>query len=102
MLISESFKGEVSRKSRNNFFRNVEHHKIIIIGAGMAGLGAATKLVENSIDDFVIVEAQDQPGGRIQTIYVDNKALDIGAQWMHGKSNPLYKLAVDNDLLAGK
>lgn len=81
--------------------RGKEYHKVIIIGAGMAGLGAATKLLENSIQDFVILEAQSQPGGRIKTISVEGKPLDLGAQWMHGKDNPLYHLAKQHNLLSG-
>ncbi|KAF7281754.1 hypothetical protein GWI33_004312 [Rhynchophorus ferrugineus] len=81
-------------------YRRPQRHKIAIVGAGMAGLGAATELMKENIEDFVILEAQDRPGGRIQTILVDNKSLDLGAQWLHGKDNPLYQLAVKHKLLA--
>lgn len=70
------------------------------MGAGMAGLGAALKLVELGCNDFVILEAQEKIGGRIKTITVDGKPLDIGAQWLHGKDNPLYHLSVKHDLLS--
>lgn len=83
------------------YIRSREYHQVIIIGAGMAGLGAATKLLENRIKDFVILDAQSQPGGRIKTIFVDGKPLDLGAQWMHGKDNPLYHLAKQHSLLSG-
>lgn len=39
--------------------------KILIIGAGMAGLSAANHLVKNAEPDFLILEAQDRVGGRI-------------------------------------
>lgn len=39
--------------------------KILIIGAGMAGLSAATHLLKNSETDFLIVEARGRIGGRI-------------------------------------
>lgn len=68
----------------------------------MAGLGAATKLLQDNINDFVILEAQSQPGGRIKTISVEGKPLDLGAQWMHGTNNPLYRLAKQNNLLSGR
>ncbi|XP_018567633.1 peroxisomal N(1)-acetyl-spermine/spermidine oxidase-like isoform X3 [Anoplophora glabripennis] len=72
------------------------------MGAGMAGLGAALKLTELGCKDFVILEAQEEIGGRIKTITVDGRPLDIGAQWLHGKDNPLYHLAVKHDLLSEK
>jgi monoamine oxidase len=39
--------------------------KILIIGAGMAGLSAASHLVKNGITDFKILEARNRIGGRI-------------------------------------
>lgn len=75
-------------------------HKIIIIGAGMAGLGAATKLEELNFKDYIIVEAQDEPGGRIRTVEVEGKPLDLGAQWLHGKQNQLYEIAKKHNLLS--
>jgi monoamine oxidase len=43
-------------------------HSVVIIGAGIAGLSCAKYLIENNIDDFIILEANDQIGGRCQTI----------------------------------
>lgn len=48
-------------------------HKVVIIGAGMAGLSAGIHLVQNGITDFVILEARNRIGGRIIS-------LDIGEQ----------------------
>jgi monoamine oxidase len=39
--------------------------KILIIGAGMAGLSAASHLVKNGVTDFKILEARNRIGGRI-------------------------------------
>lgn len=39
--------------------------KILIIGAGMAGLSAANHLLKNNETDFLIVEARGRIGGRI-------------------------------------
>ncbi len=47
-----------------------QHYRVVIIGAGIAGLSCAKYLIENNIHDFVIVEAHDQIGGRCQTIQV--------------------------------
>ncbi|XP_044259616.1 spermine oxidase-like isoform X2 [Tribolium madens] len=76
------------------------HRKVAIIGAGMAGLGAATTLQELGCTDFLLIEAQSKPGGRIDTLYLDDNILELGAQWIHGKENPLYELARKHDLLS--
>jgi monoamine oxidase len=39
--------------------------KILIIGAGMAGLSAASHLIKNGVTDFKILEARNRIGGRI-------------------------------------
>jgi len=44
--------------------------KILIIGAGMAGLSAANHLLKNNETDFFIVEARNRIGGRIVTTQV--------------------------------
>lgn len=47
--------------------------KVIIIGAGMAGLSAANHLIKNGISNFKILEARNRVGGRIIS-------LDMGSQ----------------------
>ncbi|KAL1460641.1 hypothetical protein WDU94_012604, partial [Cyamophila willieti] len=72
---------------------------VVIVGAGMAGIGAALKLLENSVNNFVILEAQSQPGGRIKSINMGNGVfLEEGAQWIHGQSNPVYRMADQHHL----
>jgi uncharacterized protein with NAD-binding domain and iron-sulfur cluster len=46
----------------------MEKYCVVIIGAGIAGLSCAKYLIENDIQDFIIIEANDQIGGRCQTI----------------------------------
>ena len=41
--------------------------RVIVIGAGMAGLSAANHLFNRGIQDVVILEARDRIGGRIFT-----------------------------------
>lgn len=49
--------------------------KILIIGAGMAGLSAATHLLKNNETDFLIVEARGRIGGRIIAVPVGTISL---------------------------
>lgn len=42
--------------------------RVCVIGAGIAGLGAAQRLVEAGVQDFVLLEAEDRIGGRVCTI----------------------------------
>lgn len=61
--------------------------KVIIIGAGAAGLYAGYVLKSKGID-FQIVEASASYGGRLGKLsgFADFN-IDTGAQWLHGKNN---------------
>lgn len=52
---------------------------VVIIGAGMAGLLAAVQLHLNQIP-FVLVDAQNQVGGRVHSEHVKGFTLDVGFQ----------------------
>ncbi|EAT39127.1 AAEL009050-PA [Aedes aegypti] len=74
--------------------------KIVIVGAGAAGLAAATKLYESGLTDFVILEANDRIGGRIWTVPFGDNVIDLGAQFCHGqKHNVVFELAGPLNLL---
>lgn len=55
--------------------------KIIIIGAGAAGIAAGTKLLESGFRNLLILEAENRIGGRVQTIPFASNVVDLGAQW---------------------
>ena len=42
--------------------------RVLIVGAGIAGLSAASTLIQGGLSDVTIYEARDRIGGRIQTI----------------------------------
>ncbi|XVE93078.1 hypothetical protein REPUB_Repub01dG0159200 [Reevesia pubescens] len=52
---------------------------VIVIGAGLAGLAAATRLNSENIP-FILLEASDGVGGRVRTDVVDGFLLDRGFQ----------------------
>lgn len=51
--------------------------RIVIVGAGMAGLGAAWRLLQAGIDDFVVLEAADRVGGTWRDNDYPGCAVDI-------------------------
>ncbi|KAI6145944.1 hypothetical protein BKA82DRAFT_4162829 [Pisolithus tinctorius] len=82
--------------------------KVLILGGGMAGVIAARTLHERGIDDFVIVEAKHEFGGRMakQTFGVNGSeyVIEKGANWIHGTqtddgpANPVWLLAEKHNL----
>ncbi|XP_020526753.1 polyamine oxidase 1 isoform X3 [Amborella trichopoda] len=70
---------------------------VIIIGAGISGLGAAKVLSEKGIKDFVILEASDRIGGRIHKEDFCSLKVETGAGWIQGvggkELNPVWELA---------
>uniref|UniRef100_A0A8D8W156 Spermine oxidase n=2 Tax=Cacopsylla melanoneura TaxID=428564 RepID=A0A8D8W156_9HEMI len=75
--------------------------KLIIIGAGPSGLAAATKLITDGVDEFIILEAENRIGGRVYNLpYEGDTFIDMGAQWVHGQEgNPVYQMAKEHQLV---
>lgn len=74
--------------------------RIVVIGAGLAGLAAAKTLLENGFTDVTVLEASDHIGGRVQSVQHGKATLELGATWIHGANgNPVYHLAEENRLL---
>lgn len=56
--------------------------KIIVIGAGLTGLSTAYSLQKKG-HQVLVLEASDQPGGRMQTLERNGDRIDVGAQFYH-------------------
>lgn len=79
----------------------IRRTKVLILGAGVAGLVAAKTLEEKGINDFLILEAQDYIGGRFKQRSFAGVKLEEGANWIHyadDKQNPLWELKKKHDL----
>jgi monoamine oxidase len=66
-------------------------HDVLVIGAGMAGLTAARTLAERGLK-VLVVEAQDRIGGRIWTRHIGDEAIELGAEFIHGRPPELWAL----------
>ncbi|KAL1140436.1 hypothetical protein AAG570_000368 [Ranatra chinensis] len=79
----------------------LECPKVVIVGAGMAGLSAADWLVRCGITDVTVIEATDRPGGRIQSCWLDGSVVELGAIWIEGAcpANSVFNLACREGLI---
>ncbi|KAJ4899339.1 putative polyamine oxidase 5 [Raphanus sativus] len=76
--------------------------RIVIIGAGMAGLTAANKLYthSNSTFDLSVVEGGSRIGGRINTSEFSSERIEMGATWIHGiGGSPVNRIAEETGSL---
>ncbi|KAK4265541.1 hypothetical protein QN277_026579 [Acacia crassicarpa] len=81
-----------------------EKARIVIIGAGMAGLTAANKLYTSSVSrdmfELCIVEGGSRIGGRINTSEFGGDRIEMGATWIHGiGGSPIHKIAEETHSL---
>lgn len=63
---------------------------VVIVGAGAAGLTAATRL-RAAGKAVVVLEARDRVGGRLWTGEVDGATLEIGGQWVSPDQDALIE-----------
>ena len=74
--------------------------KVVIIGAGISGLSAASKLQKSGQVEVCVLEASERVGGRIHTGKIGENTVEFGAGWIHGTvDNPIFDLACDLQFL---
>jgi monoamine oxidase len=89
----------LASSSFGNFFIG-KKPKVIIIGAGFAGLSAAYYLHKKKID-YVILEARNRIGGRVFSHTIDeqeNLVIELGAEWVGNSHTRLRDLCGELDL----
>lgn len=60
----------------------VEHHDVVVIGGGFAGLIAARELSAAG-REVLVLEARDRLGGRVWTAPRLGRQLELGGTWLH-------------------
>ncbi|KAG8037857.1 hypothetical protein G9C98_006068 [Cotesia typhae] len=68
--------------------------RVIIIGAGVSGVAAAARLIENGFDNITILEAENRIGGRIHSVEIGGYVVDLGGEWVvREEGNAVFDLA---------
>jgi polyamine oxidase len=72
--------------------------RVVVVGAGIAGLAAASCLRRARIP-YVVLEARDRIGGRLHTIDLAGVPVDLGGSWIHHPiGNPISSLCAEYGL----
>lgn len=75
-----------------------KYGKVIVIGAGIAGLAAAQQMQQFGLE-VIVLEARDRVGGRIATFRKGNYIADLGAMVVTGLGgNPVTTLSKQIDM----
>src|ERR1700719_5409944 len=79
--------------SRNDKFGQPDRVDVIVIGAGAAGLVAASELAETGLS-VIVLEARDRIGGRIFTLNDVGQQfpIELGAEFIHGRPPEIFDL----------
>ncbi len=67
--------------------------RVLVVGAGIAGLTAANALTTAGVD-CTVIEARERIGGRLHTVDLGGSAVDLGGSWIHRPDgNPMGAFA---------
>lgn len=84
----------ISACKGNSGTKEFKPQKVLVLGAGIAGLAAASQLKKQG-HQVSVLEARGRIGGRISTSRLwEGAPVDLGASWIHGvQDNPITALA---------
>ena len=72
--------------------------RVIVVGAGVAGLTLARALADAGVD-VVVLEARNRIGGRVWTVDLGGVPVDLGGAWVHGPvGNPVAQYAAERGI----
>lgn len=72
--------------------------RIVVVGAGMAGLTAALRL-EQAAHDVLVLEARDRVGGRVHSVRLSNGAVvELGGEWLRTDQEHIVAMADELDV----
>jgi diapolycopene oxygenase len=57
--------------------KNFEHHRVVVIGAGLGGLSAAISLASEGFD-VTVIDKNDKAGGKLNVLHKDGFSFDLG------------------------
>ena len=68
-------------------------HRIVVVGAGMAGLTAALRLTQAG-HRVTVLEAGDRVGGRVRSVTLSNGEVgELGGEWLSSNQRWVVTLA---------
>lgn len=65
--------------------------RVVVVGAGLAGLSAAESLARGGAD-VVVLEATERVGGRVRTVALGDHVVETGAEWVDSTHWRMHEL----------
>lgn len=90
-------KQQKSKASRTSKIPNPEESRIVIVGAGPAGLSAAYYLKKHGFKHVVVLERLGRVGGLCRTITEDGFSFDLGANYITPAYDRVRAIAKEHD-----